>query len=118
LHEAWALCDAVGTAFAGGIVQGALARFAATRDERRAALRDGEALLRAPSISHSRTGFYWHAIEAALADRDWTEVERYAALLDESVKAEPLPLIDRIVARARTLAAAGRSNGAPTGTAQ
>jgi class 3 adenylate cyclase/tetratricopeptide (TPR) repeat protein len=118
LHEAWALCEAVGTAFAGGIVLGALARFAATRDERRAALRDGEALLRAPSISHSRTGFYWHAIEAALADRDWTEVERYAALLDESVKAEPLPLIDRIVARARTLAAAGRSNGAPTGTAQ
>jgi hypothetical protein len=82
------------------------------------ALRFGLRRSRAPSISHSRTGFYWHAIEAALADRDWTEVERYAALLDESVKAEPLPLIDRIVARARTLAAAGRSNGAPTGTAQ
>ena len=95
---------------------GALARFAATRDERRAALRDGEALLRAPSISHSRTGFYWHAIEAAVADRDWTEAERYAALLDESMKAEPLPLIDSVVARARGLAAAGRSNAAVTQT--
>jgi class 3 adenylate cyclase/tetratricopeptide (TPR) repeat protein len=114
LQEAWALCEAVGTAFAGGIVLGALARFAATQSERRSALDDGEALLRAPSISHSRTGFYWHAIEAALADRDWSEAERYAARLDESVKAEPLPLIDRVVARARSLAAAGRSNATVT----
>ena len=114
LREAWALCEAVGTAFAGGIVLGAMARFESTDAERRRALRDGEALLRAPCISHSRTGFYWHAIEATLANREWAETERYAALLDESVKAEPLPLIDRIVARARALAAAGRSDAAVT----
>jgi hypothetical protein len=110
LHEAWTLCEAVGTAFAGGLVQGALARFAPTRAERRRALRDGEALVREPAIWHSRIGFYRYAIDAALADGEWADAERYAALLDESVRAEPLPLVDLLVARAHALADAGRGN--------
>jgi ATP/maltotriose-dependent transcriptional regulator MalT len=111
LRDAWSLCAEVGKQFAGAIVLGALARCAATRDERRRALRDGEALLREPSIAHCHIAFYRHAIDSALDEHEWSEAERYASLLEAFLAAEPLPLIDLVVARGRALAAAGRDAG-------
>jgi len=108
LRDAWALSEQVGAHFAGPLVLGAMARFAATPAERRQALHDGERLLREPCVSHCHLGFCRDAIEAALLAREWTEVERYAGMLEEYAQAEALPIVDLLVARGRALAAAGR----------
>ena len=48
------------------------------------------------------------AIEIALADAAWDEVERYAAALADFTRPEPLPSTDFYIAYGRTLAAFGR----------
>ncbi|QBQ55078.1 hypothetical protein [Nitrosococcus wardiae] len=53
------------------------------------------------------TQFYQNAIEAALADKDWCAAERYAALLEEYTRLEPLPWSDFFIEWARVLAALG-----------
>jgi RNase P protein component len=47
-------------------------------------------------------------MESLLNARRWAEVERYAKLLEEYTRSEPLPICDFIIiARARALAAHG-----------
>jgi len=98
------LSEEVGAHFAGPLVLGAMARFASSDAARRQALRDGERLLQEPCVSHCHFTFYTDAIEASLAAAQWSEAERYAGLLDEYARREPLPLIDLLVARGRALA--------------
>ena len=75
---------------------------------RATALEEGEAVLAKSAVSHNFFFFNRLAIEACLAAQDWTGVERYAAALEKSMAAEPLPMTDFLIARARALAAAGR----------
>jgi len=75
---------------------------------RATALEEGEAVLAKGAVSHNFLFFNRLAIEACLAAQDWTGVERYAAALEKSMAAEPLPMTDFLIARARALAAAGR----------
>jgi tetratricopeptide (TPR) repeat protein len=110
VRDAWTLSEQIGPQFAGPLVLGARARFARTPAERRQALTDGERLLAQRCVSHCYFGFYRSAAETALVAGDWSEAERFAGLLDDYARPEPLPMIDFIVARARALAAAGRGH--------
>jgi class 3 adenylate cyclase/tetratricopeptide (TPR) repeat protein len=108
LEQAWSRSNDVGPGFAGPLVLGARARLAASDDERRTALAEGERLLRDECIAHCHFGFYHWGIDALVDAREWQEVERYADQLERSMHDEPLPIIELVVARARALAAAGR----------
>jgi class 3 adenylate cyclase/tetratricopeptide (TPR) repeat protein len=110
LDEAWALSEKVGPNFAGPIVLGVRARVAPTPDERRRALTDGERLLQQGCVSHCYYGFYQDAIDVALESHAWAEAERYAALLEDYQRPEPLPLVGLYVDCGRALAAAGRGH--------
>jgi tetratricopeptide (TPR) repeat protein len=110
LADAWTHSEEVEPHFAGPLVLGAMARCAPTAETRRRALADGERMLRETCVSHCYFGFYQGAIDAALAAGEWGEAERYAGLLEDYARSEPLPLIDWIVARARALAQAGRGS--------
>ena len=110
VRAAWALSEEIGPQFAGPIVLAAMAKCAHTPAERRNALRRGERLLAKRCLSHCYFGFYRVAIDLALEAGEWAEAERYAALLDDYTRPEPLPLIDLVVMRGRALAAAGRGD--------
>jgi tetratricopeptide (TPR) repeat protein len=110
VDDAWALAEDVGPHFAGPVVLGARARFAATEEERRKALSDGERLLRQGCVSHCHYAFLKDAIDVALDAGEWDEAERYASALEDYSRAEPLAVIDFHVARGRALAACGRGD--------
>ena len=108
LADAWRVSEEVGANFAGPLVLGALAKCAATEEARRRALDDGERLLGEACVAHCHFGFYEAAIDAMLACEDWRGALRYADLLEDYARTEPLPVIDWLVARGRALADAGR----------
>jgi tetratricopeptide (TPR) repeat protein len=87
---------------------GVAAVIARDASARATALEEGEAVLAKGAVSHNFLFFNRLAIEACLAAQDWTGVERYAAALEKSMAAEPLPMTDFLIARARAVAAAGR----------
>src|SRR5262249_51375065 len=110
--ESWRLSEEIGPRFCGPIALGGLAITAATEAERRQRLAEGERLLARGCVSHCHLAFYRDAIDASLELGDWSEAQRYAGLLEDYVRSEPLRLVDFQVARGRALAAAG------SGTAQ
>jgi hypothetical protein len=88
-----------------------LAHLAVTTDdpsERHEALAEGEAILRKGAVSHNHLWFFRYAIDAALSDQDWDAAERYAALLDDYTRLEPLPWASFFIRCGRALAAHGR----------
>jgi class 3 adenylate cyclase/tetratricopeptide (TPR) repeat protein len=87
---------------------GVAAIIADNAEDRAAALAEGEEVLAAGAVGHNLIFFNRYAIEACLAAKDWAGAERYAAALESGIAAEPLPLTDFLIARARALAAAGR----------
>ena len=89
---------------------GLQAQMAVDTEERVDALDEGEKLLSAGAISHNIPFFYRHAIDCCLAVQDWAGVERYAAAFEAGMAAEPRPMFDFTIARARALAAAGRGH--------
>jgi len=106
------LARQTGLGFLGAAVFGGLACAAEESAERKMALEQGEALLREPCVGHCHLWFYWLAIEATLAAREWQAAARYAGSLEDYVGHESLPWARLIAARGRLLAAVGR--GAPT----
>lgn len=70
-------------------------------------------VLRGDCLAHSRVLFYREAIDAALKDKDWDEALRYAAALEELVRAEALPFATLVAARARALVELGRRGPQP-----
>jgi class 3 adenylate cyclase/tetratricopeptide (TPR) repeat protein len=104
------LCRRTGAAFLGPMVIGMRALLLEDRDEREAALQEGDALLRAGAVSHNQLFFGRDAIEASLGAGNWDAAERFAAQLEEYTRAEPLPWSSFYIARARALAAAGRGD--------
>lgn len=109
LDEAYAIAEGSRIDLWSAWVLGALARVTRNPERRRWALAQGESLLAKGGVGHSYLHFYQLATEAALAQRDWGEAERYAGLLDEYTRAERLPWSDFFVARARALARYGRN---------
>ena len=105
LDEALNLARQTGMGFLGAPIFGAFARLARSADERNAALREGEALLRQPCASHCHLWFYRDAMEAVLEADQGADLARYAQALEDYVRHEPLPWAGLMAARARALAA-------------
>ncbi len=106
-QESVAISRDVGMGFTGPY---ALAVLAGATDEpsmRAAALAEGEALLRG-SVGHNRIWHYRVASEVHMKDRNWNEANRCADELQRVTAAEPLPLVEFLVARIRALSRAGR----------
>ncbi len=49
-------------------------------------------------------------MDACLGTGEWERVDRYAQVLEDYTRAEPLPWTDHFIARGRALAAFGRGN--------
>jgi tetratricopeptide (TPR) repeat protein len=110
LKHAWALSDATGVAYAGPWLLSLWALVTEDTGQRAEWLKKGEALLGNGNVSHNYLHFYQNAMEAALLDRHWSEVERYAAALGVYTVAEPLPWSEFFIARARLLSKQGRGD--------
>jgi tetratricopeptide (TPR) repeat protein len=89
------------------------ARMTDDPEVRAAKLAEGETLMAQGAVRHNDVFFNRTAIDCCIDARDWDSVDRYAGALEHCM-AEPLPMTDFLVARARALAAAGRGekNGA------
>jgi hypothetical protein len=107
-EEAVMITRETGTAFLGAFALGAFALANVDPTKRRAALKEGEALLEAGAVSHNHLLFGRDAIEAYLGLGDWDGVERSAAALARYTQSEPVPFADFYIARGRALAACGR----------
>jgi len=59
-------------------------------------------------VGHNHLWFYQFAIDVTLKNEAWSCVERYAAMLEDFTRAEPLAWSDFFIARGRALAAVGR----------
>jgi class 3 adenylate cyclase/tetratricopeptide (TPR) repeat protein len=114
LRDALTICREVGMQFCGPRVHSALARAVETNDECGRLLAHGEELLGRGAVGHNHLWFYRDAIEAMLTAGNAAGALRYADLLEEYTRAEPLPWSQLFVARGRALARAlqGRTNGA------
>jgi len=104
LQLALELATQTGLGFIGAAVHARRARVAPSAEERAAALAAGELLLRDSALLHSQLWFYRDAIEACLAAGEWPQALRYADALEATVRAEPLPWVDLMVERARSIA--------------
>jgi tetratricopeptide (TPR) repeat protein len=108
LADALAISRETGIGFHGPNILGTLAVAEEDPKRRRRALAEAEAILRQGAVGHNHLRFCPDAMSTALDLGDWEEVERYAALLEEYTRPEPLPWSDFFVARGRALAAIGR----------
>jgi class 3 adenylate cyclase/tetratricopeptide (TPR) repeat protein len=109
LLEAASITREIGRAFNGARVLGTLAWVLADDDAVRvAALDEGETALAEGCVSHNYFWFYRFAMDSLLSVSDWEGVERYAGLLEDYTRDEPLPSTDFFIARGRALAAFGR----------
>ena len=109
-QQAMVICQETGMGFLAPRVIGEIALSADDPALQRKALKDGENLLKEPSLSHNHFNFYRDAMNLCLEKQDWDEVERYAVALEEFTRAEPLPWCDFYIARGRALAAFGRGS--------
>jgi tetratricopeptide (TPR) repeat protein len=108
MTEALALSREVGMTFLGPRVLAATALVTASGPGRRAALAEGETIVRAGCLAHLGLWFYRDAIEASLNAADCDSAERYADALEAFTRPEPLPWSDFLIARGKVLAAVGR----------
>jgi class 3 adenylate cyclase/tetratricopeptide (TPR) repeat protein len=111
LEQAMAISRETGLGFHGPNILGALAEAAQDPQQRRRALAEGEAIIRAGAVGHNHLRFYPDAITTALDLGEWDEAERYAKALEDYTRPEPLPWSDFYAARGRALAAFGRDGG-------
>jgi hypothetical protein len=109
-QKALVISRETGVGFAGPQVLAELALNTDDRAVRRQTLQEGEKILQEGAVSHNHFNFYADAMDAYLESKEWDEVERYAAALEEFTRPEPLPWCDFFIARGRTLAAYGRGN--------
>ncbi len=108
LRRALAISREAGISFVGPWILGHLAVTTEDPTERRAALTEGEEILRKGAVGHNHLWFFRYAIDASLACQDWDGAERYAAALEDYTRPEPLPWANFFVRYGRTLAAHGR----------
>ena len=103
LHRALAISRETGLSFMGPWILGHLAVMTEDPVERRAALAEGEEILRKGAVGHNHFWFFRYAIDASLSSRDWDGAERYSAALEDYTRPEPLPWADFFVRYGRAL---------------
>jgi tetratricopeptide (TPR) repeat protein len=108
LEKAVEACRGSDYSFAGPPALAKLALMTDDAEQRRASLKEGEAILTQGAVGHSHIYFYRDAMEACLRAEDWDELERYATALEAYTRVEPLPWCEFCIARARALAAFGQ----------
>ena len=108
LREALAICNEAGTQFCGPKVISVLSRAVEDPAERADSLAEGMEMLGRGTVGHNYLWFHRESIEASLSAGDVEGVLRYAALLEDYTRAEPLPWSALFAARGRALAAAPR----------
>jgi tetratricopeptide (TPR) repeat protein len=106
LRDALAICREVGMQFTGPRVYSALSRAVESKAERDCLLAEGEELLRRGAVGHNHLWFYRDAIEAMLVAGDAPGALRYADMLEQYTRPEPLPWSELFAARGRALAGA------------
>ena len=107
-REGRGISSETGAGFVGPTLCGLLGLLEPRREDQDAALASGEALLAQGSVGHNHFWFHRNAIELALQERDWDEVDRHADALAAYTQAERLPFSDLLTARGHALAAFGR----------
>ncbi|WP_046867222.1 adenylate/guanylate cyclase domain-containing protein [Microvirga massiliensis] len=110
LHRALAISRETGLSFVGPWILGHLAVTTEDPKERRAALTEGEEVLRKGAVSHNHLWFFRYAIDASLGARDWDGAERYSAALEDYTRPEPLPWASFFVRYGRALGAHSRGH--------
>ncbi|ANY81304.1 hypothetical protein BB934_26340 [Microvirga ossetica] len=110
LHRALAICRETGLSFVGPWILGYLAVTTEDPLERRAALAEGEEILRKGAVGHNHLWFFRYAIDASLDSQDWDNADRYSAALEDYTRPEPLPWADFFMRYGRALATHGRGS--------
>lgn len=98
----------------------ALGALALTLDDSQqalATLKQAETHLNTGSFSYNYS-FFENAIELCLQLKEWDEVDRYAGLMEDYTREEPVARGVFFVARGRALAAFGRGDHAPARLAE
>ncbi len=90
--------------FFGPVALASLALITSNAELRRSCLAEGEAILRGPAPSHAHLYFAYLAMDAAYASESPDEVLRYAGMLAEYTRVEPLPWARFFIERGRALA--------------
>jgi hypothetical protein len=107
-RQAMDIAEGSGLGFCGAMICGILALVEPEPVRQQAAIARGEGLLRESGLSHNHIWFRVFAIERGLASRDWPLAERQIGDLAQYTAAEPLPLIEQMIKRARALVRLGR----------
>ncbi len=110
LREALQISREAGIRYLGPAILGVLGRAAIDPVERRAALEEGESLLRDGAVSHNYFLFYRYAGEAANEAGEWAKLDLYADALREYVAPDSVPWVDFFAAKCRALARLGRGD--------
>jgi tetratricopeptide (TPR) repeat protein len=113
LHRALAISRETGISFVGPWLFGHLAVTTEEPAERRAALAEGEEVLRQGSVCHNHLWFYCYAMQAALDAGEYDDAEHYAAALEDYTRPEPFPWAEFFIAYGRALARRGRRGRGP-----
>jgi class 3 adenylate cyclase/tetratricopeptide (TPR) repeat protein len=107
-QDAVAISRELGMGFNGPYALAVLARATDDPALRAAALAEGEAVLRKGSVGHNRIWYYRAAGDAHIDAGNWAEAQRCADEIQAATSVEPLPLVQFIAVRLKTLAAMGR----------
>ncbi len=105
-EQAVATTRETGPRFAGPMALGTLALVSDREEVRRQAISEGLAILDSDCVSHNYLWFYRDAMEACLLAGNFPGVEALAQAAADYTSAEPLPWMDLLIDRARTLAQA------------
>jgi tetratricopeptide (TPR) repeat protein len=97
-----------GMVFAGSTVLGTLALVTEDPNQSLAILEEAESLLASGDGVGRNLWFFEDAMKACLQIKEWDEVDRYAQVLEDFTRPEPLPRCDFFIARSRVLAEHGR----------
>lgn len=104
MRQSFAAAEESGVGFAGPWILAMHAWLTHDPEVRRRTLAEAEKLLDSqPSVSHNYIYSYMLAIEISIEDANWSDVNRYADLLETYMSREPTPLTDLVIARARAL---------------
>ena len=91
--------------YTGPMALGALATVSTDTDVIYQAFSEAEETLKEDCVGHNYLWFYRDAIDVCLKLEDWDNLEKYACAAEEYTLNEPLPWMDILVARGRTLSA-------------
>lgn len=108
MEDALEISRQTGFGFVGPWVLSTLALVGDDPAKAASALAEGEAVLKAGCVGHNYFAYYRDAIEVALREGAWDEVDRLAAALTAYSRPEPLPWANFFAAWGLALAAHGR----------